>query len=496
MPYRIQAIELYLRETPPNRVSMSIGRMGAQGTRERSPLAQVRMVVRDGEGQETFGCAADRLSVRWLDKRPKRTKARKLRELVRLVYGARQVYLDKPSFDDPFTKWRSCYRRIKQAGDEQGQEALTSSFASALFERAMLDAVSRLAGKSIYEMVREDRLGFRPGAIHTELDGLTPTDYTAPEPLTAFHIRHTVGNSDPITATDLPPEARVNDGLPETLKEYVREDGLHYFKLKLSGERRHDLRRMARIWEVLPMDGGTQLTMDANEAYLDLDEFEAFVRDLEQQQLGLFQHLLWIEQPLPRGLTFDPNAEPAIRHIAARKPLLIDEADGSLTSYRQAYGIGYAGVSHKNCKGFFKSLLNRSLVNHYNRKGQRAFMSGEDLQNLPIVPLHQDFASLAILGIDHCERNGHHYNYGLSMLSERDKASAARNHPDLYVKRGDEWFLKIRGGMVECASLQCPGFGVADEPDWPSMENLQAWLDRRYPGATRGAVIARGADEP
>ncbi len=482
MPYRIQAIELYLRETQPNRVSTSIGRMGAEGTRSRSPLAHVRMIVRDGEGEETFGCAADRLSVRWLDKRPKRTKARKLRELVRLIHDAREVWLDEPSFDDPFAKWRSCYRRIKQAGDEQGQEALTSAFASALFERAMLDAVSRLAGKSIFEMVRQDRLGFRPGAIHSEINGLSPADYIAREPLPAFHIRHTVGNSDPITAADLPPETRVNDGLPETLEEYVREDGLHYFKLKLSGERRHDLRRMARIWEVLPMDGGTQLTMDANEAYLDLDEFEAFVRDLEEQQLGLFQHLLWIEQPLPRGLTFDAKAAPAIRRIAERKPLLIDEAEGSLTSYRRAYGVGYAGVSHKNCKGFFKSLVNRALVNHENRQGRQAFMSGEDLQNLPIVPLHQDFASLAILGIDHCERNGHHYNYGLSMLSVNDKASAARNHPDLYIERGDEWFLKIRDGIVECTSLQCAGFGVADEPDWPSMEDLQAWLDRRYAG--------------
>ena len=481
MAYRIQAIELYLRETPPNRASTSIGRMGSQGTRSRSPLAHVRMIVRDGEGQETFGCAADRLSVRWLDKRPKRTKARKLRELVRLIYDARRIYLDEPSFNDPFGKWRSCYRRIKQAGDEQGQEELTSSFASALLERTMLDAVSRLAGKSIYEMVRDDRLDFRPGAIHAELDGLAPADYTAAEPLTAFHIRHTVGNSDPITADDLPPESRVNDGLPEMLEEYVHQDGLHYFKLKLSGDRRHDLQRMARIWEVLPMDGGTQLTMDANEAYLDLDEFEAFVHDLEQQQLGLFQHLLWIEQPMPRALTFDPKAAAAIRLIAARKPLLIDEADGSLASYREAYGTGYAGVSHKNCKGFFKSLLNRALVTHYNRKGQKAFMSGEDLQNLPIAPLHQDFASLAILGIDHCERNGHHYNYGLSMLSEKDKASAARNHPDLYVERGDEWFLKIREGVVQCTSLQCPGFGVAEEPDWGSMEDLQAWLDRRYP---------------
>ncbi len=483
MAYRIRTIELYMRETLPNRVSMSIGRMGSEGTHATSPIAHVRMVIRDTEGNETFGCAADRLSVRWLDKRPGREKGQKLRELVDLIYAARGIYLsDANEFETPFAEWRSRHPKITQAGKERKQEALTSAFASALFERALLDAVCRLAGKSIFEMVRAGRLGFQPEKIHRETEELRAADYTSPEPLTAFHIRHTVGNSDPLTGDDLPASDRVNDGLPETLQEYIREDGLRYFKLKLSGDRKKDLRRMTRIWEILPANRGAHVTMDANEAYYDLAEFEAFVGDLEKQQLGLFQHLLWIEQPLPRALTLDPETTPAIRRIAERKPLLIDEADGSLTSYRDAYRIGYRGVSHKNCKGFFKSLLNRALVTHYNRLGEPAFMSGEDLQNLPIVPLHQDFASLAVLGIDHCERNGHHYNYGLSMLSEGDKASVARHHTDLYAKRGDEWFLNVRDGSVNCASLQRPGYGVADEPDWSSMEDLQTWLDRRYPG--------------
>jgi hypothetical protein len=39
--------------------------------------------------------------------------------------------------------------------------------------------------------------------------------------------------------------------------------------------------------------------------------------------------------------------------------------------------------------------------------------------------------------------------------------------------------LKIRNGAVDCASLQCPGFGVRDEPDWQSMEDMQTWIDQR-----------------
>jgi hypothetical protein len=142
MAYRIQTIELYMRETPPNRVSMSIGRMGSEGTRSTSPIAHVRMIVRDSAGNETFGCAADRLSVRWLDKRPDREQGRKLRELVKLVYDARDIYRSEANeFETPFAEWQARHPRIVRAGKDSGQEELTSAFASALFERAMLDAV-------------------------------------------------------------------------------------------------------------------------------------------------------------------------------------------------------------------------------------------------------------------------------------------------------------------------------------------------------------------
>jgi poly(3-hydroxyalkanoate) synthetase len=34
--------------------------------------------------------------------------------------------------------------------------------------------------------------------------------------------------------------------------------------------------------------------------------------------------------------------------------------------------------------------------------------------------------------------------------------------------------MKIENGMVDLASLDCPGFAVAAEPDWASMERMPA----------------------
>ena len=43
-------------------------------------------------------------------------------------------------------------------------------------------------------------------------------------------------------------------------------------------------------------------------------------------------------------------------------------------------------------------------------------LTGEDLCTLGPVALLQDLAMMALLGISHVERNGHHYYRGLSMF--------------------------------------------------------------------------------
>ena len=50
--------------------------------------------------------------------------------------------------------------------------------------------------------------------------------------------------------------------------------------------------------------------------------------------------------------------------------MIIDESDGDLDAFKSAVKLGYRGVSTKNCKGIFKSFLNRSLVERWNRRSK------------------------------------------------------------------------------------------------------------------------------
>ena len=484
MKMRLEKIEVFVRKLPPNRMEFGLGvrkpGAGAQPTQPRRPsaLLLVRLQMEAG-GRMVPGCSGDRPSYGWLDKRPGKSSNEKLRDLLNLVEVSRSIWLEEGrAFDSAFELWRRCQERVQAVANDANHEELTASFASALFERAVIDALCKAEAKSFYEMVRDDRLGLDPGAIHPELTGMSLAESLPPSPKRRIFIRHTVGHGDPLVATDIADEDRVNDGEPETLEGYAKRDGLKYFKVKISGDAEADVARLKRIWdEVLVKLPEPMVTLDGNEAYTDLEMFAGFVDRFAEEVPGLFEHTLFIEQPLTRALTLDENSRNAVERISKQKALIIDEADGSLEAFSKAFGIGYAGTSHKNCKGVFKSLLNHLLCGRFETTtGRRAFMTGEDLSNMPMVPLHQDFAVVSALGIGHCERNGHHYGFGLSHLTPGEKERVAAAHPDLYVRRGDEWFLNIVDGAVDVSSILVkPGLGGDVEPEWESLTSLDEW---------------------
>jgi hypothetical protein len=488
MAYRLTKIRLLVRETKPARFALSLGKK-AQGAAPppptTSPLCHLHVEIEDSTGAKTFGCSADRLSVRWLDKRAGRSKAYKLGKLVSLISRAKALYLEEPAFENPFEMWLTNHAKIMRLGRAADQLNLTSVFVSSLFERALIDAVCRSRDRSLLEMLATDQLGFNPQRIHSAVKANKPASYLPAQINTRIHVRHTVGFFDPLNDDDRPLDQRLNDGLPETLQEIISEYGIRYFKVKVSGNPQADYERLSRIWGLLPHAAEPVVTLDANEAFDKPSTFIEFLKRLKRDQLGLFQHIAFVEQPFPRLISLQAKSEAAIREASLLKPLIIDESDASLSSFPRAIELGYSGTSHKNCKGVFKSLANRALMLQLLEDNARLFMTAEDLQNLPIVPLHQDLLMVAILGISHCERNGHHYNRGLSMLSAADKNSVARNHRDLYRKRGAEWYLNVQQGRVHINSLFGSGFAVTDEPDWDSMVELDDWLEERYPAAKR-----------
>ena len=275
-------------------------------------------------------------------------------------------------------------------------------------------------------------------ALHEELRGVSVSQAVPEQPAEFAAVRHTVGMADPIRSNEIPVEEHLDDGLPQALEEYI-EQGIRYLKVKLGGVLDSDLERLRQITGVLAGDRKFFVSLDGNEQYEHPDELLELLQEMraDHRLRGLYEAVIYIEQPIDRSRALEKDLAGGIRTLARLKPVVIDESDDALDSFSRAVEIGYTGVSAKNCKGLVKAIANRALALKFSDDtGARYFMTAEDLMNLPVVPLQQDLAQVAALGIDHVERNGHHYVRGLDHLSEGERIGCEQVHAGLYCREG------------------------------------------------------------
>ena len=439
-----------------------------------SPVLVVRVTIEAPDGSRMKGLSSDCLPPRWFDKDPGKDYRQNVEDQLEAYRIAREAYLssgDRPR--SAFAHWSDSFAGTRNVCAAAGLNGLTASFGSSFFERAMIDGLCRLHGKSFFEALRANLLGFETSANLP--DG----------PTTRIGCRHTVGLADPITVREIPDTERIDDGLPQALEECISFYGLRYFKVKVSGDHDRDLGRLGRMAKIFgeQCGEGYSISLDGNEQYRDLGQLEGLLEALRSRSGGerFVESILYIEQPLAREVALQAESASDVRRLAKLEPVIIDESDESLDSFSRAVDLGYRGTSHKNCKGIFKSLLNLALLRKLNRERAPGhyFLTAEDLANTAVLPLQQDLASLAALGIEHAERNGHHYFHGLDHLPAREARSALEAHPELYRRSGDSIFLRVEDGLIDCRSLQCVGYGYAGEIAFDERTPLEEWRFER-----------------
>src|SRR6266516_4038432 len=348
-----------------------------------------------------------------------------------------------------FDFWRELYRQQSDWADARHIAPLLANLGVSLIERAVLDGLCRVAGEPLHRMISANRLGLRLGEIYAELSRAQPRDLLPAAPLSSCFVRHTVGLGDALSPADIPPGERVDDGLPQDLESSIREYGLRYFKVKLFADAERDFARLRELSRLLEREtsGKSFVTLDGNENFKDFGAFREFWQKAagEPALRELWQRILIVEQPVHRDRALSDDPGVSLRAWPDRPRLIIDESDGALGDLPRALALGYAGTSHKNCKGIVKGLANACLLEQRRREGGRVVLTGEDLCNLGPVALLQDLALMALLGIEHVERNGHHYYRGLSLWPEEWQSATLAAHGDLYARHRDGFAcLQIR----------------------------------------------------
>ena len=448
-------------------------------TLTQCPQAFVRVRIETVAGKVFEGVSAEMMAPKWFDKNLALTNEDNFNQLRHVLLLARDAYLAKSTLSTSFDFFAANYSDHQLQSAKFGYNALLANYGPALIDRAILDALCISEQCSVYDAIRQNRVGIagESQVFKKDFSNLNIEKFLAELKLSSFiSARHTIGMVDPITRSDI--KVSVNDGLPESLDQVVEKYGHTFFKLKVGGHLREDLERLKAIASVLDQSPDPYFaSLDGNEQYENVNQIAELVAHMREEPTlnRLTSSILFIEQPINRQSALSAD----IRSSKLNLPVIIDESDDSLDSFLLAKNCGYAGISSKSCKGIYKSILNGARCRRWNEAGNafNYFMTGEDLTTQAGISVQQDLALVNLLGIQHVERNGHHYVNGMAALSESEQAAFLHEHPGLYEKSHGAVRLKIVNGKIDLSSLDCAGFATNAKPEFKSMQviNFQSF---------------------
>jgi L-alanine-DL-glutamate epimerase-like enolase superfamily enzyme len=239
--------------------------------------------------------------------------------------------------------------------------ALCTLVVASAYDAAIHDAYGKVHGLSSYAT-------YGPPFLANDLsEDLGPAfrgefldRYVSTSPQPTMPVFHSVGASDPIEPSDA--RSPLDDGLPNTLEQWIQRDGLVRFKIKLNGgDLDADLDRVVRIDRVVRRALGVRRVadwkycLDFNEGCPNVEYLLMFLRRLREATPDGFERILYIEQPTSRDLKSDTSN---VMHAAARlRPIVVDEGLTDLGTLLLARDMGYTGVALKACKGQSQAML-------------------------------------------------------------------------------------------------------------------------------------------
>jgi hypothetical protein len=446
-------------------------------TLQACPQLFVRVTVELEGRAVSIGHAAELMVPKWFDKRPEFTLADNVSHLAGSVELASQAYL----YDSPATCFELFGRHhggVQAQGQRRGLTELSCSFGQAVLDRAVIDAVCKALDLSFFDAARRNVFGIEAHAAIADMRDFDFTPWLAslPPPLASLFARHTVGLLDDLQGADESGDESP-DELPRSLAAVIARHGHRFFKIKLAGDPAKDAGRVADVLDVLDrLVPDHRYTLDGNEQYDGASSLAEFFRRLTA--LPCFKRrpdaLLYVEQPVSRDFSLDR----ALATTDTPAPLLMDEADGTLDAFVRGREHGWRGVSSKGCKGIYKAIVNRARCARWNDDARRDglppafFMSAEDLTCQAGLAVQQDLAMASLLGLAHCERNGHHYVDGFGDAPPKEQRSFALLHNDLYDASSGHPRLAISKGRIAIDSLFKTGFAHRVDPDWRQMQPL------------------------
>jgi Enolase C-terminal domain-like len=277
-----------------------------------------------------------------------------------------------------------------------------------------------------------------------EFKGHYPNQYLLPKHKPRMTLCHLVSAVDPIE--DFENKKPINDGLPETLPEWINHNGLIEFKIKVNGtDLDWDVDRVMHIDRVTTRTQENRgikewaYLLDFNEKCPNVDYFIRFCRRLKEKMPTGFRRIKYTEQPTSRDLKAHPEND---MHEAAKLcPIVIDESLVDVGSLLLARSMGWTGAAVKSPKGLTHMILVASVAGR-----EKIFLCGGDMSCPGAALIQTANLQARVPTITSIEANARQF------LPQANKAWEAR-YPGMF---------RSTDGMLRTQEINGPGLGAIE----------------------------------
>lgn len=286
--------------------------------------------------------------------------------------------------------------------------ALAVLVVASAFDAAVFDAFGKVNGINSYDgLSREFVAHDLSHYLDERFAGEYLDRYTSRRPKPRIPLYHLVGALDPLTPAEI--TEPLDDGLPESLDQWITADGLTHLKIKLNGtDLEWDVQRVLAV-EVVAAQVQQQRAVDAWCYSLDFNEKAGsveylldFLAQIRARSAAAYDRIAYIEQPTARDLRSQP--ENKVHACAKLKPVVIDESLVDYESLLLSREWGYSGVALKACKGQSQALLMAAAAQHFGM-----FLCVQDLTCPGASLLHSAGLAARIPSVTAIEGNSRQY---------------------------------------------------------------------------------------
>ena len=311
------------------------------------------------------------------------------------------------------------------------------------FDAAVHDAYGKAHGVSCYHTYGPEHMTHDLSRyLGPDYKGEYLDRYVSAEPKARMPLYHLIGAVDPLVEGDI--RQRINDGLPETLPEWVRYNGLTHLKIKLNGsDLKWDVERVVAIdrvtSETQQARGVTRwvYSLDFNEKCPNVQYLLDFLRQVKERTPSGFDRIQYVEQPTARDLKAHRSN---VMHEAAKlRPVVIDESLTDIESLMLAQEMGYTGAALKACKQQSQALLMAAVAQKH-----KMFLCVQDLTCPGASLIHSAGIAAHVPPVVAIEANARQYVPAANRAWEE-------KFPGVF---------RIRDGTMDTSILNRPGLGA------------------------------------